>query len=130
MHTLVCTANPAWEFGNYASTCSPCTSGRLCFALYYSNISVRTCSNILILSMVLLSVVLAHNEEERLQKNLMNNYNRNLRPAKKDGDIISVSIKLTLTNLITLVCFSFVYISGIRPTIMLISFNLALHSAA
>ncbi|XP_063772607.1 acetylcholine receptor subunit gamma isoform X2 [Pseudophryne corroboree] len=32
----------------------------------------------------------------------MKDYNKNLRPAEKDGDIISVSIKLTLTNLISL----------------------------
>lgn len=58
--------------------------------------------NMLLLLFLYFTVILAHNEEERLLNDLTNDYNRNLRPAKKDGDIISVSIKLTLTNLISL----------------------------
>ncbi|XP_078521926.1 acetylcholine receptor subunit gamma [Lissotriton helveticus] len=46
--------------------------------------------------------VLCRNLEEKLLSNLMENYNRDLRPAEKDGDIIDVIIKLTLTNLISL----------------------------
>ncbi|KAM4772584.1 acetylcholine receptor subunit gamma [Rhinophrynus dorsalis] len=49
-----------------------------------------------------ISAVLCNNEEEELLNDLMKTYNKNLRPAKKDGDIISVSIKLVLTNLISL----------------------------
>ncbi|KAM4694890.1 acetylcholine receptor subunit gamma [Discoglossus pictus] len=49
-----------------------------------------------------ITVVLCHNEEETLLNHLMMGYNRNLRPAEHDGDIISVSLKLTLTNLISL----------------------------
>ncbi|CAH2248060.1 acetylcholine receptor subunit gamma [Pelobates cultripes] len=49
-----------------------------------------------------ITAVLCHNEEEKLLNDLMENYNKNLRPSKKDGDIISVSLKLTLTNLISL----------------------------
>ncbi|KAM8953727.1 acetylcholine receptor subunit gamma [Pelodytes ibericus] len=49
-----------------------------------------------------ITAVLCHNEEEKLLNDLMKNYNKNLRPAKQDGDIISVSLKLTLTNLISL----------------------------
>ncbi|KAM3929969.1 acetylcholine receptor subunit gamma [Leptodactylus fuscus] len=48
------------------------------------------------------TVVLGLSEEERLLSNLMKNYNKELRPAKQGGDIISVSLKLTLTNLISL----------------------------
>ncbi|KAG8445043.1 hypothetical protein GDO86_009981 [Hymenochirus boettgeri] len=48
------------------------------------------------------TAVLCLNEEEKLLNDLMENYNKNLRPAEKDGDIVSVSIKLTLTNLISL----------------------------
>ncbi|XP_053168253.1 acetylcholine receptor subunit gamma isoform X2 [Hemicordylus capensis] len=48
------------------------------------------------------SAVLSYNQEEKLLNDLMANYNRNLRPAEKEGYIINVTIKLTLTNLITL----------------------------
>ncbi|XP_066458690.1 acetylcholine receptor subunit gamma isoform X2 [Eleutherodactylus coqui] len=58
--------------------------------------------SVVVLLSLCLTVVLCHNEEERLLKNLMKNYNKDLRPAKQDGDIISVSLKLTLTNLISL----------------------------
>ncbi|XP_020861481.1 acetylcholine receptor subunit gamma [Phascolarctos cinereus] len=42
------------------------------------------------------------NQEEKLLNDLMRNYNPNLRPAEMDSDIINVSLKLTLTNLISL----------------------------
>ncbi|KAM9315930.1 acetylcholine receptor subunit gamma-like [Gastrophryne carolinensis] len=58
--------------------------------------------DVLLLFTLCFTVVLSANEEERLLKHLMSNYNKDLRPAKKGGDIISVSIKLTLTNLISL----------------------------
>ncbi|XP_075720220.1 acetylcholine receptor subunit gamma [Rhinoderma darwinii] len=48
------------------------------------------------------TVILCNNKEERLLSDLMTSYNKDLRPAEKDGDIISVSLKLTLTNLISL----------------------------
>ncbi|NXD30840.1 ACHG protein, partial [Spelaeornis formosus] len=41
------------------------------------------------------------NQEEKLFQDLMSNYNRHLRPARGD-EIIDVSLKLTLTNLISL----------------------------
>ncbi|NP_001080915.1 acetylcholine receptor subunit gamma precursor [Xenopus laevis] len=57
---------------------------------------------VLLLVSLCISAAFCNNEEERLLNDLMKNYNKNLRPVKKDGDIISVSIKLTLTNLISL----------------------------
>uniref|UniRef100_A0A8D0H4I4 Acetylcholine receptor subunit gamma n=1 Tax=Sphenodon punctatus TaxID=8508 RepID=A0A8D0H4I4_SPHPU len=45
---------------------------------------------------------LCRNQEEKLLNDLMGSYNRNLRPAHKEGDIIDVTLKLTLTNLISL----------------------------
>lgn len=42
------------------------------------------------------------NQEEKLLQDLMANYNQQLRPARGD-EIIDVSLKLTLTNLISLV---------------------------
>uniref|UniRef100_A0A8C5PNU6 Cholinergic receptor nicotinic gamma subunit n=1 Tax=Leptobrachium leishanense TaxID=445787 RepID=A0A8C5PNU6_9ANUR len=52
--------------------------------------------------LTLVSAALGHNEEEKLLNDLMKTYNKNLRPSQQDGDIISVSLKLTLTNLISL----------------------------
>lgn len=43
------------------------------------------------------------NQEERLLGDLMHNYNPHLRPAEHDSDVVNVSLKLTLTNLISLV---------------------------
>ncbi|XP_053565032.1 acetylcholine receptor subunit gamma [Bombina bombina] len=56
----------------------------------------------LLVSLCIITVVLCHNEEEDLLNDLMDGYNKNLRPAKHQSDIISVSLKLTLTNLISL----------------------------
>ncbi|XP_047626467.1 acetylcholine receptor subunit gamma isoform X2 [Phacochoerus africanus] len=42
------------------------------------------------------------NQEERLLGDLMHNYNPHLRPAEHDSDVVNVSLKLTLTNLISL----------------------------
>ncbi|XP_068945236.1 acetylcholine receptor subunit gamma [Petaurus breviceps papuanus] len=42
------------------------------------------------------------NQEEKLLADLMRNYNPSLRPAEMDSDIVNVSLKLTLTNLISL----------------------------
>ncbi|XP_070610352.1 LOW QUALITY PROTEIN: acetylcholine receptor subunit gamma [Erythrolamprus reginae] len=47
-------------------------------------------------------VVLSRNQEEQLFNDLMVNYNRNFRPASEKGDIVNVSLKVTLTNLISL----------------------------
>ncbi|XP_068137370.1 acetylcholine receptor subunit gamma isoform X1 [Hyperolius riggenbachi] len=58
--------------------------------------------SLLLLLFLCFTVVLSHNDEERLLNHLMDNYNSNLRPAEKDDDIISVSIRMTLTNLISL----------------------------
>ncbi|XP_075794256.1 acetylcholine receptor subunit gamma-like [Pelodiscus sinensis] len=49
-----------------------------------------------------LTAVRCRNQEEKLLSDLMANYNRNLRPAQREGDIINVTLKLTLTNLISL----------------------------
>uniref|UniRef100_A0A8C5UCI8 Acetylcholine receptor subunit gamma n=1 Tax=Malurus cyaneus samueli TaxID=2593467 RepID=A0A8C5UCI8_9PASS len=45
--------------------------------------------------------VSCRNQEEKLLQDLMSNYNQQLRPARGD-EIIDVSLKLTLTNLISL----------------------------
>uniref|UniRef100_A0A3Q3D0Q8 Cholinergic receptor, nicotinic, gamma n=1 Tax=Haplochromis burtoni TaxID=8153 RepID=A0A3Q3D0Q8_HAPBU len=44
----------------------------------------------------------AANLEKELFKDLMKGYNKNVRPMEKSGDITKVSIKMTLTNLISL----------------------------
>ncbi|XP_004262636.1 acetylcholine receptor subunit gamma isoform X2 [Orcinus orca] len=41
-------------------------------------------------------------QEERLLRDLMHSYVPHLRPAKHDSDVVNVSLKLTLTNLISL----------------------------
>uniref|UniRef100_A0A2K6LHA8 Cholinergic receptor nicotinic gamma subunit n=1 Tax=Rhinopithecus bieti TaxID=61621 RepID=A0A2K6LHA8_RHIBE len=46
--------------------------------------------------------VQGQNQEERLLADLMQNYDPNLRPAERDSDVVNVSLKLTLTNLISL----------------------------
>ncbi|XP_066476362.1 acetylcholine receptor subunit gamma isoform X2 [Tiliqua scincoides] len=56
----------------------------------------------LLLTVGSLTVVLSQNQEVKLFEDLMVNYNRNLRPAENEGDIINVTLKLTLTNLISL----------------------------
>lgn len=43
------------------------------------------------------------NQEERLLADLMRSYDPHLRPAERDTDVVNVSLKLTLTNLISLV---------------------------
>lgn len=47
--------------------------------------------------------VSCRNQEEKLLQDLMTNYNRHLRPALHRDQIIDVTLKLTLTNLISLV---------------------------
>ncbi|XP_006893533.1 PREDICTED: acetylcholine receptor subunit gamma [Elephantulus edwardii] len=42
------------------------------------------------------------NQEERLLADLMRDYDPNLRPAEHEEDVVNVSLKLTLTNLISL----------------------------
>ncbi|XP_036110558.1 acetylcholine receptor subunit gamma [Molossus molossus] len=42
------------------------------------------------------------NQEERLLAHLMHSYNPHLRPAERGTDVVNVSLKLTLTNLISL----------------------------
>nr|XP_034377575.1 acetylcholine receptor subunit gamma isoform X2 [Arvicanthis niloticus] len=46
--------------------------------------------------------VQSRNQEERLLADLMRNYDPHLRPAERDSDVVNVSLKLTLTNLISL----------------------------
>ncbi|RXM99788.1 Acetylcholine receptor subunit gamma [Acipenser ruthenus] len=48
------------------------------------------------------SVVLSRNQEETLLKDLMKGYNKNIRPAERNEDVIQVTLKMTLTNLISL----------------------------
>lgn len=43
------------------------------------------------------------NLEGALYKDLMKGYNKNVRPTEKSGDVTKVDIKMTLTNLISLV---------------------------
>uniref|UniRef100_A0A5F9CCC8 Cholinergic receptor nicotinic gamma subunit n=1 Tax=Oryctolagus cuniculus TaxID=9986 RepID=A0A5F9CCC8_RABIT len=45
---------------------------------------------------------LGRNQEERLLADLMRDYDPHLRPAEHDSDVVNVSLKLTLTNLISL----------------------------
>lgn len=45
----------------------------------------------------------AVNLEGELFKDLMKGYNKNVRPTEQSGDITQVDIKMTLTNLISLV---------------------------
>lgn len=45
----------------------------------------------------------AVNLEGELFKDLMEGYNKNVRPMERSGDITQVDIKMTLTNLISLV---------------------------
>lgn len=47
--------------------------------------------------------VSCRNQEEKLLQDLMTNYNRHLRPALRGDQVIDVTLKLTLTNLISLV---------------------------
>ncbi|XP_052049325.1 acetylcholine receptor subunit gamma isoform X2 [Apodemus sylvaticus] len=57
------------------------------------------------LLLLLLAICLgaqSRNQEERLLADLMRNYNPHLRPAERDSDVVNVSLKLTLTNLISL----------------------------
>ncbi|XP_020667154.3 acetylcholine receptor subunit gamma [Pogona vitticeps] len=56
----------------------------------------------LVLTISFITVVLGRNQEEKLLNDLMTNYNRNFRPAVDKGDVVDVSVKLTLTNLISL----------------------------
>uniref|UniRef100_A0A8D2D6Q0 Cholinergic receptor nicotinic gamma subunit n=1 Tax=Sciurus vulgaris TaxID=55149 RepID=A0A8D2D6Q0_SCIVU len=44
----------------------------------------------------------ARNQEARLLADLMHSYDPHQRPAERDSDIVNVSLKLTLTNLISL----------------------------
>ncbi len=50
-----------------------------------------------------LTAASALNLEGELFKDLMKGYNKNVRPMEKSGDITKVDIKMTLTNLISLV---------------------------
>ncbi|XP_050164134.1 acetylcholine receptor subunit gamma [Myiozetetes cayanensis] len=56
----------------------------------------------LLLVLCALAGVGCRNQEEKLLQDLMSNYNRQLRPALRGDEIIDVSLKLTLTNLISL----------------------------
>ncbi|XP_048170923.1 LOW QUALITY PROTEIN: acetylcholine receptor subunit gamma [Corvus hawaiiensis] len=56
----------------------------------------------LLLVLCTLAGVGCRNQEEKLLQDLMSNYNRQLRPALRGDEIIDVSLKLTLTNLISL----------------------------
>ncbi|XP_051482299.1 acetylcholine receptor subunit gamma isoform X1 [Apus apus] len=56
----------------------------------------------LLLTLCALAGVCCKNQEERLFQDLMSNYNQNLRPALRGDEVIDVTLKLTLTNLISL----------------------------
>ncbi|KAM6198633.1 acetylcholine receptor subunit gamma [Sarcoramphus papa] len=56
----------------------------------------------LLLTLCALAGVGCRNQEEKLLQDLMTNYNRHLRPALRGDQIIDVTLKLTLTNLISL----------------------------
>ncbi|XP_010220747.1 PREDICTED: acetylcholine receptor subunit gamma [Tinamus guttatus] len=56
----------------------------------------------LLLALCTLAGVSCRNQEEKLLQDLMDNYNRHLRPALHGDQLINVTLKLTLTNLISL----------------------------
>nr|XP_013797268.1 PREDICTED: acetylcholine receptor subunit gamma [Apteryx mantelli mantelli] len=56
----------------------------------------------LLLTLCALAGVSCRNQEEKLLQDLMANYNRHLRPALRGDQLINVTLKLTLTNLISL----------------------------
>ncbi|XP_040423803.1 acetylcholine receptor subunit gamma isoform X1 [Cygnus olor] len=56
----------------------------------------------LLLALCTLAGVSCRNQEEKLLQDLMTNYNRHLRPALRGDQVIDVTLKLTLTNLISL----------------------------
>ncbi|OXB62095.1 hypothetical protein ASZ78_010500 [Callipepla squamata] len=63
------------------------------------------CSDLLLLLLLALCAppgVSCRNQEEKLLQDLMTNYNRHLRPALRGDQVIDVTLKLTLTNLISL----------------------------
>ncbi|OXB82425.1 UNVERIFIED_CONTAM: hypothetical protein H355_000683 [Colinus virginianus] len=62
------------------------------------------CSDLLLLLLALCAPpgVSCRNQEEKLLQDLMTNYNRHLRPALRGDQVIDVTLKLTLTNLISL----------------------------
>ncbi|NXP53182.1 ACHG protein, partial [Heliornis fulica] len=55
-----------------------------------------------LLALCALAGVDCKNQEEKLLQDLMTNYNRHLRPAVRGDQVIDVTLKLTLTNLISL----------------------------
>ncbi|XP_072113336.1 acetylcholine receptor subunit epsilon [Mobula birostris] len=57
---------------------------------------------LLLIFCLVLEVTAGSRNEEKLIHHLLDNYNKRIRPAKTDGDIINVTLKLTLTNLISL----------------------------
>ncbi|XP_031224762.1 acetylcholine receptor subunit gamma isoform X2 [Mastomys coucha] len=57
---------------------------------------------LLLLLLVICLGAQSRNQEERLLADLMRNYDPHLRPAERDSDVVNVSLKLTLTNLISL----------------------------
>ncbi|NXC47442.1 ACHG protein, partial [Penelope pileata] len=57
---------------------------------------------LLLLTLCALTGVSCRNQEEKLLQDLMTNYNRHLRPALRGDQVIDVTLKLTLTNLISL----------------------------
>ncbi|KAK9401471.1 acetylcholine receptor subunit gamma [Crotalus adamanteus] len=85
---------PAYISGHIAAEEQRKSSAQAC------NVKMRWSS--LALTFSFLAVVLSRNEEEHLFNVLMADYNRNFRPAADKGDIVNVSLKVTLTNLISL----------------------------
>lgn len=63
----------------------------------------------------------AGNLERELFKDLMKDYNKHVRPTEKSGDVTQVDIKMTLTNLISLV-------SKIEPRGLILTQMLTTHS--
>uniref|UniRef100_A0A8C6S2L4 Cholinergic receptor, nicotinic, gamma polypeptide n=2 Tax=Nannospalax galili TaxID=1026970 RepID=A0A8C6S2L4_NANGA len=57
---------------------------------------------LLLLLLVVCLGTQGRNQEERLLADLMHSYDPHLRPAERDSDVVNVSLKLTLTNLISL----------------------------
>nr|XP_015216581.1 PREDICTED: acetylcholine receptor subunit gamma [Lepisosteus oculatus] len=66
-----------------------------------------------LLGFIVLSGVLSRNQEEALLKELMRGYNKKIRPVEKEGDVTQVTLKLTLTNLISLAHMAVLYYKSV-----------------
>ena len=91
---------------SWAAAMSLCRECLLFWHIVHLNESLLSVFDIILRCCVCvcgLSTASALNLEGELFKDLMKGYNKNVRPMEKSGDITQVHIKMTLTNLISLV---------------------------